>query len=267
MPSPLDLLLDPISFTVFALYGALMLWEFLAPARPLPRIRGWAFKGLASFAVYFFLSSYLPIIWTDTFAQWQLVDLTALGTWGGAAVGLLAYELIAYAYHRGMHSSIILWRGLHQMHHSAERLDAYSAFWFSPLDMAGWTLVGSLALTLVVGLSAEAATVVLLTLTLLAIFQHTNVRTPHWLGFLIQRPESHSHHHERGVHARNYADLPVIDMLFGTFHNPRNYVRATGFYDGASGRVLDMLRFCDVSQPKDASGGHRNSQPAVATAD
>jgi len=33
MPSPIDLLLDPISLTVFALYASLIAWEALAPAR------------------------------------------------------------------------------------------------------------------------------------------------------------------------------------------------------------------------------------------
>ena len=105
----------------------------------------------------------------------QLLDLSGLGTWGGALFGLVVYELCAYGYHRGMHSSTVLWRALHQMHHSAERVDTYGAFWFSPLDMVGWTAVSSFALTVVVGLSAEAATVVLLMLTLLAVFQHANI--------------------------------------------------------------------------------------------
>ena len=30
-------------------------------------------------------------------------------------------------------------------------------------------------------------------------FQHWNVRTPQWLGYVIQRPESHGLHHELGV--------------------------------------------------------------------
>jgi sterol desaturase/sphingolipid hydroxylase (fatty acid hydroxylase superfamily) len=149
-----------------------------------------------------------------------------------------------------MHSANFLWYGLHQMHHSAERLDSYSAFWFSPLDMVGWTALASLCLTLIVGLTPEAATLVLYITMFLGIFQHTNIRTPRWLGYVIQRPESHSHHHERGVHARNYSDLPVFDMLFGTFYNPRDYAAATGFYDGASERVVDMLCFRDVSKPR-----------------
>ena len=45
-----------------------------------------------------------------------------------------------------------------------------------------------------------------------AVFQHANVRTPRWLGYVIQRPESHCVHHERGLHAYNYADLPVFEQ-------------------------------------------------------
>jgi sterol desaturase/sphingolipid hydroxylase (fatty acid hydroxylase superfamily) len=239
MPTPLELLLDPISLTVFAMYAALVLWEAVAPARALPVVKGWKLYGLGSFVVYFFVSSYLPLLWGERLVRYQLFDLSGLGTLAGAAVGLAVYELIAYLYHRA----------LHQMHHSSERLDTYSAFWFSPLDMVGWTAVASLALTVVVGLSPAATTAVLLFVTLLAILQHSNIRTPRWLGYFVQRPEAHSYHHERGVHTRNFADLPVFDMLFGTFHNPREYAPATGFYDGASRRIGAMLCWRDVSAP------------------
>jgi len=248
MPSPLELLLDPVSLTLFALYGALILWEAVAPARPLPAVPGWKVRGLVSFAAYFFVSSYLPLLWGEYLAPVQLFDLTALDRWEGAAVGLLAYQVAAYAWHRTMHANTPLWRAFHQMHHSAERLDTFSAFWFSPLDMIGWTAVFSLSLTLV-GLTPEAATLTIYIATFLSILGHTNVRTPQWLGYFIARPEMHSHHHERGAHARNYADLPVFDMLFGTYHNPREHAPQQGFYDGASRRILDMLRFRDVAVP------------------
>lgn len=250
MPTPLEILLDPLSLAVLAMYGALMLWEALAPARKLPDVPGWRFRGLAAFAAYFYLSSYLPLWWDGLFARFQLFDLTGLGTWGGALAGLLVYELCAYAYHRSMHGSDTLWRVFHQMHHSAERLDTAGAWWFSPMDMVGWTAVGSLSLVLLVGVTPEAATVILLTVTFLAIFQHANVRTPRWLGYIVQRPESHAIHHGRGVHRYNYADLPVFDMLFGTFRNPVGYAGESGFYDGASARVADMLLFRDVSRPR-----------------
>jgi len=254
MPTPIELLLDPVSLAVIALYIALIVWEAIAPARALPAIRGWKLLGLTAFGLYFFVSSYLPLLWNDPLARFQWFDLTALGTLGGAAVGLLVYETAQYVWHRAMHQTTWLWRGFHQLHHSAERLDTYGAFWFSPLDMLGWTALTSLALTLVVGITPQAVTVVLLLTTFLSVFQHANIRTPRWLGYIVQRPESHSRHHARGVHSGNYADLPLFDMLFGTFHNPREFVSTQGFYDGASARIGAMLRFRDVSIPPAGHG-------------
>lgn len=251
MPTPIDILIDPISLTILGLYAALMLWEAVAPARRLPQVPGARLRGLVSFVTFFYLSTYLPMLWDDTLARFQLLDLSALGIAGGALVGLLVYELGAYLYHRVLHESDGLFRVVHQMHHSAEALDTYSAYYFSPLDMVGWTGLGSLCLTLGVGLHPTAVTVILVTTSLLAIVQHANIRTPHWLGYVIQRPESHTVHHARGVHAKNYSDLPIWDMLFGTFENPVGYEHATGYYDGASRRVVDMLLGRDVTTPTD----------------
>jgi len=253
MPSPIDILLDPVSLGVIALFAALMLWEALSPARRLPEVRGWRFRSLVAFAVYFFASSYLPFLWDGLFARFQLFDLSSLDRYTGAAVGLVVYNAFHYAYHRAVHRFDWLWRGCHQMHHSAERLDSFGSFYMSPLDIAGFTLMGSLALVLVVGLSPEATTLFLFAAIFLAIFQHLNVRTPRWLGYFIQRPESHSLHHGRGLHRYNYADLPIYDMLFGTFRNPEDYAAESGFYDGASARVVDMLLFRDVSEPEEPS--------------
>jgi sterol desaturase/sphingolipid hydroxylase (fatty acid hydroxylase superfamily) len=250
MPTPLQLLLDPISLTVFALYAALIAWEALFPARALPRARYWRLRGLTAFTAFFFLSSYLPLLWTQWLLPLQLFDLTQLPTWAGASIGLLLYEGGVYAWHRTMHGTPVLWRGVHQMHHSAERLDTWGAFWFSPLDMLAWTALSSLCLTLIVGLSPQAATMVLYITTFLSVFQHSNIRTPRWLGYIVQRPESHSVHHQRGVHAFNYSDLPVFDLLFGTFRNPAVHAAEQGFYDGASARVPAMLAFRDVSQAR-----------------
>ncbi len=75
-----------------------------------------------------------------------------------------------------------------------------------------------------------------------------NIKTPQWLGYLIQRPESHTIHHAQGVHRHNYSDLPIYDILFGTFYNPANYEHETGFYNGASDKIRSMLLFKDISQ-------------------
>ena len=252
MPTPIEILLDPISLAVLALYGALMLIEAIAPGRKLPSIKGWIPRALASFGVYFYLSSYLPLIWDGYLAQYQLLDLTGLGPIAGAAVGLFVYEGLVYAWHRAMHESDWLFRTFHQMHHSAERLDTYGAFYFSPLDMAGFTLVGSLSLSLVVGLSPQAVTLFLFATLFMGIFQHMNVKTPRWLGYFIQRPESHTIHHGKGLHRYNYSDLPIFDIIFGTFRNPAGFEMDTGYYDGASARVMDMLLCKDIASDDQA---------------
>jgi sterol desaturase/sphingolipid hydroxylase (fatty acid hydroxylase superfamily) len=249
MPTPIEILLDPISLIIFAMYGALVAWEAVVPARPLPAVPGWRLLGLGAFALFFYLSTYLPMAWDAWLAPWQLFDLTGLGVAGGAVVGLLVSQFFGYWWHRALHRHDALWLGLHQMHHSAERLDTWSAYWFSPLDMVGWTAVGSFALVLVVGINPQAATIVLLATTFLDIFQHANVRTPRWLGYLVARPEMHALHHARGLHRYNYGSITLFDLLFGTFRNPRTFERETGFYPGASRRVGDMLLFRDVSEP------------------
>lgn len=250
MPTPLEILLDPISLVILSFYATMMIWEAIAPGRDLPKMKGWVLRGMSSFIMFFYLSSYLPLFWDEYLVQYQLMDLSSLGTFGGAVIGILVYEVFAWVWHWAMHKSDFLWRTVHQMHHSAERIDTYSAFYFSPLDMIGWTFLSSLCFALVMGLNAQANTIILLIVNFTAIFQHSNVKTPLWMGYIIQRPESHSIHHGRGIHKYNYADLPVIDMIFGTFRNPKqDEVPETGFYEGASIRVADMLLFKDVSQP------------------
>lgn len=246
MPTPMEILFDPATLATLAIVLALALWEWLAPGRPLPRVRGWALRAGTAMAGYLLLATYLPLLWAGLLAPLQLFDFSAWPTWAAAATGVLVYEFGAYAYHWSMHRFEPMWRVLHQMHHSAERQDVASAFWFSPWDMVGWTLLASVILTML-GLSAPAATAALLVITFLAVFQHANIRTPVWLGYFVQRPESHSVHHQRGVHRYNYADLPVVDMLFGTFRNPSGYSPATGFWHGASSRVPAMLAARDIA--------------------
>ncbi|MES2780919.1 MAG: sterol desaturase family protein, partial [Bacteroidota bacterium] len=103
--------------------------------------------------------------------------------------------------------------------------------------------------SIILGLQPQSITIVLLVTNLLSIFQHTNIRTPQWLGYIVQRPESHSIHHATGVHAHNYSDLPLFDLMFGTFQNPKDFSESTGFYPGASKRIKEMLIFKEVNKP------------------
>ncbi|HEX5652431.1 MAG TPA: sterol desaturase family protein [Chitinophagaceae bacterium] len=248
MPSPIDILLDPVSLAILGMYALLMGWEALFPARKLPAIPFWRIKGITFYFLFFFLSSYLPLLYAEWLPATQLFNLSGLNPIAGGIIGILLYEFGLYVWHRVMHRNSTLWRIFHQMHHSAERLDTYGAFYFSPFDMVGWTVLGTVCFSLITGLAPQSITIVLLVTNFFSIFQHANIKTPAWLGYIIQRPESHAIHHAKGIHAYNYSDLPLFDILFGTFRNPARYEHEAGFYYGASGRIKDMLLFRDLNK-------------------
>ncbi|MBD2842107.1 sterol desaturase family protein [Erythrobacter rubeus] len=222
-------------FAVFAVFDAVL------PARHLPEKKLWRTRGVIGFMLYYLIAFTAPFAWDGLLAQYTLLDGSALPLWAQVGGGYLLFNLFMYTWHRTMHGSDILWRHLHQMHHSAERVDIWSAYWFHPLDMTGWALLGSLVFVGVFGVSPEAAVIINLIGSFMAMFTHSNIRTPHWLGYFISRPEMHAVHHERGVHRYNYADLPYFDMLFGTYRNPRKAPEKAGIVDGGSDRIGDLL--------------------------
>lgn len=227
--------------SALGLFSAFAAIDLVGRARVFPEVRLWKIKGIAFTVLYFAVATFAPLMWDGLLGQYQLVDGSVLPFWAQVLVGFLVLELLIYAWHRTMHNVQPLWRWFHQMHHSAERVDIWGAFYFHPFDMIGWALVGSLALVLGIGLTAEAAIVVAVLATFCSMFQHANIRTPRWLGYIVTRPESHSVHHQRGVHAFNYGDIPLFDILFGTFRNPREFEAEAGFFDGSSRLIGPML--------------------------
>jgi sterol desaturase/sphingolipid hydroxylase (fatty acid hydroxylase superfamily) len=55
-------------------------------------------------------------------------------------------------------------------------------------------------------------------------------------------------HHQAGLHAYNYSDLPLWDALFGTLRNPRRWSERCGF-GAAEHRLGEMLAGVDVGAP------------------
>ena len=215
--------------------------SFVYEAKDYPEVRGWRAMGIVSMITYYFLAGYSPLLWDEYLGEYTLFDASSLPLWVAIPVGFIVLQLGIYVWHRTMHNTDPLWRWFHQMHHSAERLDIFGAFYFHPLDMLGFTFVGSLMLVGLFGLSGEAAAVVNLMAAFCSMFQHLNVNTPRWLGYLVTRPESHSIHHKKDHHANNYGDIPLFDMIFGTFHNPVTFADEVGFGAGESHKVVPML--------------------------
>jgi len=246
LPTPWQILIDPASIIVISIFFILMTAEIIIPGRKLPTVKFWKVKGILAFIFYFFISSYLPLIWNSYLASYEIFDLVFLGDYWGGLIALLLFELGVYIWHRSMHKNNLLWRVFHQMHHSAERVDTYGTFFFSPMDMIGFTFLTSLAMVWIGGFTPQATIYAIYGATFLAVIQHTNIKTPQWMGYFFQRPESHSIHHAKGIHAFNYSDLPLFDIIFGTFNNPKEFAQETGFYNGASSKIGKMLLFKDI---------------------
>jgi len=239
-----------IEYAGLACLPGFILLDLILRHRRFSTTRGWRLKALVVTVATFALSIIVTLFWGRLLEGVSLIEGSSLGHVGGALLGILVYELIHYWYHRCAHRFEPLWRWAHQMHHSAESVDAFGAYYLHPVDTFFFTTWSSLVFFPLLGLTPLAGVSAGSFLIFNAMFQHANIRTPRWVGYIVQRPESHCVHHERGVHAFNYSDLPLWDMVFGTFRNPATFEGEAGFYDGGSDRVLEMLIGRDVSGPE-----------------
>jgi sterol desaturase/sphingolipid hydroxylase (fatty acid hydroxylase superfamily) len=241
---PVELLSSIAVPVAFAVMWAV---EHRRPARRFPRVDGWARRGAVFFVLVAAIGSIVPMAWTATgLTSLRLMDLSWIGWWG-LPVGVLAISGVTYAWHRAEHRFHRIWLATHQLHHSALRVDIPGAFFAHPFEVAAKTSISVFIGTIALGLAAPVAAVTTSLLALLSLFQHWNVETPRWIGWLVPRPEMHCLHHEFGIHARNYGDLPLWDLLFGTFENPSGFAGRVGFEAAASARVSDMLQMRDVN--------------------
>ncbi len=170
--------------------------------------------------------------------------LTALPAWLQGFAGYVCVTFFVYWWHRWRHHSDLLWRLFHQMHHSTYRLEAATAFYAHPNDFAGNALIVSGVSYGLLGFGLEAAAWTACWVSVFDLWEHTNLRTPRWLGYGVVRPEMHCVHHEKDRHRSNYG-IPVWDMLFGTFENSTRDVDC-GFSPAQERQVLPMLLFKDV---------------------
>jgi sterol desaturase/sphingolipid hydroxylase (fatty acid hydroxylase superfamily) len=214
--------------------------ERLVPASPLPAVPGWwvrtfAINGIQALVVY--LGAFTWDRWLPLFS-WRAEQL---GTVPAIALGYLTATFVYYWWHRARHEVPLLWRWMHQVHHSASRLEVATSFYKHPFEIVVNVVLLSFVLHVLLGLGPASASVVVTLTGLAEIAYHSNLRTPYWLGFIFQRPESHRRHHERHHHRGNYSDLPLWDMLFGTFDNPRESPRECGFSPERERQFMRML--------------------------
>jgi sterol desaturase/sphingolipid hydroxylase (fatty acid hydroxylase superfamily) len=223
------------------LFFAMLLVEAMAPARRFVDLRRWRWIGGAFFGLTLLVGGLTPLlIPVGKLSALSLFDLQGLGLWG-VPVGLLATTFVGYWLHRAEHRYAWLWRATHQLHHSAARVDMAGAYFAHPLEVLLKVSVSTLIASFVLGLAPLAASAVSTIVAALSLFQHWNIRTPRALGLFVQRPESHCVHHAVDDDGHNFSELPVWDMLFGTFRNPSAFDGEVGLQDGARPRLRDLL--------------------------
>jgi sterol desaturase/sphingolipid hydroxylase (fatty acid hydroxylase superfamily) len=253
-----------LSILIPLTFVAMLVLERVFPGRELPKVRGWLLKGIVFFVLAGAMASGIPALVSLAIGPHTLFDLRPLGTVVGGVVGFAMADIASYGIHRLLHNVPLFWRWAHQMHHSAERVDIPGASYGHPIDNFVQGSV-NIAAVLLLGLSPGAAAVAGYLSFFVGMFQHMNVRTPQWVGYVIQRPEAHAVHHTRGVHAYNYGNFMLWDILFGTFRNPAAFSSGpAGFWDGASGRLGAMLVGRDVGQPPAPAGGRAEDSPVPA---
>ena len=228
-----------IAFAIFAVLER-VLRGYTWPTEPY-----WVVRGVFWLAVVVLVSHLLSTVLHPILHPGAVVDLSFLGLWG-VIPSVLAFEVLTYWFHRAQHSIPLLWR-MHQWHHSSERIDIWSAYRAHPLELPFFSVIGIITSAGVLGVTAEAAALSSGVLLCLQTIQHTNIRTPEWLGYFIVRPENHMLHHARNEHRSNYADLPLIDLIFGSFEMRHGQPPEAGFWDGASREYKSYLLCKDVA--------------------
>ncbi len=232
----------PITFVT------LLVIERAFPAREQPVVRFWLVRGVAFFALTAAITSIPPALFAKLLAPYAPIHLDTLPVPIAGVLAFLLADLVHYGVHRLEHTWSWLWRWTHQLHHAAERIDVAGAAIFHPFELLVFAVLGTIV-SVSLGLAPEAAALAGTLSAFAGMFQHLNVRTPQWLGYLIQRPEAHSIHHARGVHAYNYGNVTWWDLAFGTFRNPVRFTGPAGFWDGASRKLVPMLVGRDVTAP------------------
>jgi len=233
--------------TIFIVFAACFVLERLIPGWRLPHVRTWPLRVLLVNALQLGVVLLAGVTWERWLSAGSLLHLSRhLGPVAGGMLAYVVATFVFYWWHRARHESDFLWRVFHQIHHSPQRIEVITSFYKHPVEMVVNSLIGSLLVYAILGLSPEAGAVYTLCTALGEFFYHTSVRTPRWVGWFFQRPEMHRVHHQHGRHRNNYGDIVWWDWLFGTYENPASFDAACGFDADKEEQLPAMLAWRDV---------------------
>jgi sterol desaturase/sphingolipid hydroxylase (fatty acid hydroxylase superfamily) len=241
-----------LPYVILVALGCFVL-ERLIPGWTLPPVRTWPVRVLLINFIQIGVVLLAGVTWERWLSSASVFQLAAhVSPVGGGLVAYFIATFVFYWWHRWRHEAPLLWRIFHQIHHSPQRIEVITSFYKHPGEMILNSLIGSLLVYSLLGLSLQGGAMYTACTALGEFFYHTNVRTPRWIGYFFQRPEMHRIHHQYGRHRNNYGDIVWWDMLFGTYENPKVFTASCGFDDPKEQQLLSMLAYRDVHETKAA---------------
>jgi sterol desaturase/sphingolipid hydroxylase (fatty acid hydroxylase superfamily) len=220
------------------------------PGRELPETKGWYLRSILMNVVQISLIGLGGITWNSYFRQYSLMHLD---NWSTSVLEGLTYwffgTFVFYWWHRLRHSNGF-WHIFHQIHHSPVRIELLTSFYKHPIEILADSLITSFFLFFIFGATAEAAAWTSFFGATGEYFYHSNISTPKWFGYFLQRPEHHSIHHQLDVHKYNYGDITWWDRIFGTFKEAKEFAPNCGFPNNNERHIWEMIRFKDVYYKK-----------------
>lgn len=227
--------------------GLMVVIERLWPGQALPTVRLWWLRIALVNLVQLGIVILAGLSWDRWLSSVSLFRLSErIGDWPAAVVAYLVSTLVYYFWHRLRHESSLFWRLCHQLHHSPRRIEVLASFYKHPVEILLNSILSALVVYALLGCSVTSAALYTAFTAVAEYFYHWNLRTPRWIGWFIQRPESHRIHHQYQHHSQNYADLPLWDWMFGTLDNARQSPPRCGFDPDKEQRFGGMLAFRDV---------------------
>jgi sterol desaturase/sphingolipid hydroxylase (fatty acid hydroxylase superfamily) len=223
------------------------LLERSIPGRDLPDAPGWYVRAASLNVCQVSVVLLAGVAWNRWMRSWSLFHVA--GLLSPVLQGLMGWFIgtfVFYWWHRARHDVNFLWRVFHQIHHSPSRIELVTAFYKHPVEIAADSMISSAIMFSLLGGSPTAGAWFNVFAVLGEYFYHSNLRTPHWVGYFLQRPEHHSIHHELDVHRFNYGDITWWDRLFGTFRETDQFAPQCGFPEGHEKRLGAMLLFRDA---------------------
>lgn len=232
---------------LFLVASGMIIVEKLWPAMGLPRVRAWWARVIFCNGIQLGIVILAGHTWDHWLSQVSLFRLQDhLGDLSSAFIAYFFSTFIYYGWHRVRHESKLFWLLCHQLHHSPRRIELLTAFYKHPVEITLNSILSATIVYLIFGCSVRAGVYYTFMTAIAEYFYHWNIMTPRWLGYLIQRPDSHRVHHQYQHHTHNFADLPIWDILFKTFSNPARFRATCGFDDWREDRFDDILAFRDI---------------------